>query len=207
MGKMTYTPEELLAKYRGIQDGLSVEQFFRAPGMSRVREMWCAAHFARAYERYVKACSVRIDDEDDQEDFDFELGVADQWYLFQVAEVMEPDRRRSAEYKDFVEGRARLEDWSRGTDNGAEWIRLAIRRKLQKKYARASELHLLLYLNFAAYEQQYLRIREHCSAELQGFRSIWLLNGNALCCLKPALGLGLFEGWLQIPESLVHDEP
>lgn len=68
-----------------------------------VREMWCATHFARAYERYICQCLVRIDEEDSQDDVDFELGVDNQWHLFQVAEVMQPDRRRGDEYKNDLE--------------------------------------------------------------------------------------------------------
>ncbi|NGZ61038.1 MAG: hypothetical protein CV081_11130 [Nitrospira sp. LK265] len=203
----TYAPDELLRKYRDICDALSVERFFRAPGMSRIREMWCAAHFSRTYEEHIAPCVVRIDDHDSQDDFDFELGVADRWHLFQVAEVMEPDRRRSAEYGNFADGGTRSEDWGRGTRDGPEWINMAIQRKLEKKYGRVSELNLLLYLNFAAYKQPYIRIREHCAAELEQFLSIWLLNGNALCSLKPSASLGTLEGWHPIPTSVDIGHP
>ena len=202
-----YDPDRLLDEYRDVRGGLSVESFFRAPGMSRVREMWCAAHFARAYARYLAPCQVRIDDEDDQNDYDFELRVGNLWHLFQVAEVMEPGRQRAAEYRDFIPGQTRQEDWSPGTEHGADWIRDAIARKAAKKYSRADKLNLLLYVNFPAYDQNYQRIRDRCSAKLGVFRSTWLLNGNALCCIQPHESLASCEGWLQIPESLAHDEP
>src|SRR4051794_36403238 len=98
-----YQPDALLDEYRSVRDKVSVERFFRAPGMSRVREIWCAAHFARAYSRYSSSCRVRIDDADDQHDYDFELGVDELWHLFQVAEVMEPGRHRAAEYKNLTD--------------------------------------------------------------------------------------------------------
>lgn len=203
----TYSPDELLAKYRDIREQMSLKQFYCSPGMSRVREMWCAAHFARAYERYICKCLVRIDEEDSQDDVDFELGLDNQWHLFQVAEVMQPDRRRGDEYKNLILSHMSIEDWDRGTEQGAEWIRSSIQRKLDKNYSRVSELNLLLYLNFVEDGLQHVNVRDHCEQVLRHFRTVWLLNGNALCCLKPATSPISFEGWLQIPESLVNDEP
>lgn len=186
---------------------MSIEEFFRKPGMSRVREMWCAAHFARSFDQHVARCLVQIDEVDSQDDVDFELVVGATSLPFQVAEVMEPDRRRSAEYKNFQPGVMRQEDWSRGTANGPEWIRRAIESKLNKNYARETSLNLLLYINYPAYHQNYFDIRQACSAVLNDFASTWLLAGDAFASLRPIAGMPSFEGWKKIPESLAHDEP
>lgn len=204
MNAKTFYPDDLLAHFQVLRDQMSDEEFFCKPGMTRVREMWCAAHFGRAFNRFIAPCQIVIDDIDTQDDVDFDLIVENTLYPFQIAEVMEPDRRRSDEYKKST---TRFDDWSRGTDLGAEWIRQAIEKKLQK-YSSATKLNLLLYLNFAAHDQKYNRIRVHSLAVASCFSSVWLLNGDsALACLSPNPLLPHFEGWLQIEESPVHDVP
>jgi len=207
MSSAVYAPEQLMQRYRTLRQEMSVETFFRKPGLARLREMWCAAHFAGAVDHNLVASQVAIDEVDSQDDVDFELLVAGIRLPFQVAEVMEPGRRRSTEYKGFKSGSTRLEDWSLGTQMGPSWIRVAIESKLQKNYSRRSALNLLLYLNFPAYEQQYLDIRLECQPVLGHFASVWLLNGNAFACLQPTSALPAFEGWMKIPEGLVDDEP
>lgn len=197
----TYVPDDLLAKYHGIRKQMSLKKFYCSPRMSRIREMWCAANFARAYERHICQCLVRIDEKDSQDDVDFELSVDNQDHLFQVAEVMPPDRRRGDEYKRLAHSPTCLKDWDRGTELGAEWIRAIIQRKLDKKYSREGELNLLLYLNFVEYDLQHVNIRGYCEQVLLHFRSVWLLTGNAICCIKPAPNLRSLEGWFQIPDS------
>ncbi|GAC1389675.1 MAG: hypothetical protein NVSMB34_01560 [Variovorax sp.] len=207
MSSAVYAPEQLMQRYRTLRQEMSVEAFFRKPGLARLREMWCAAHFVGAVDQNLVASQVAIDEVDSQDDVDFELLAGGDRLPFQVAEVIEPGRRRSTEYKDFKPGATRLEDWSLGTQMGPSWIREAIEAKLQKNYSRTSALNLLLYLNFPAYEQQYLDIRSECWAVLGRFASVWLLNGNAFACLQPSPALPSVEGWMKIPEGLVDDEP
>jgi hypothetical protein len=150
-----YTPDELLSKYRSIRDEITTEEFFRSPKHKKTQEMWCAAHFARAYNQHVAPCTVLISDEDEQTDADFFLETGGKSYPFQVTELMEPGRRRGDEYRAGGSEKTQDEDWSEGTEHGPVWVRSAIERKLKKKYAGTLDLNLLLYLNFAAYEQQY----------------------------------------------------
>jgi len=206
MAAKTFHPDDLFARYCELRNSVSDEEFFCKPGMTRVREMWCAAHFARAFNRYIATCLVVIDEVDAQDDVDFGLSIDGALYPFQVAEVMEPGRRRSAEYKNFTPGPPRQEDWGRGAELGAEWIRQPIDKKLDKRYSRTPQLNLLLYLNFAAYDLQYVNIRDHSLAAASKFASTWLLNGNTLACLSSHLQLRSFEGWLPIAESL-YDDP
>jgi hypothetical protein len=125
IGMDDFQPDDLLAKFWEEFEVLGGRTFFSKPGLARVREFWCAGHFARVYELNFKPCQVRIDQVDDQGDVDFDLGVGPSWYPFQVAEVLAPDRRRSDEYKKgFPEG-GWLESWSEGTVLGSEWIRQA----------------------------------------------------------------------------------
>lgn len=200
-----YSPAQLLQHYRNVRREMSVTEFFRKPGLARLREMWCAAHFGAAFDRHLVASEIAIDEVDVQDDVDFELLANGRRFPFQVAEVMEPGRRRSDEYKSFTPGATRLEDWSQGTLMGPQWVREAIESKLQKNYSRTSALSLLLYLNFPAYEQSYADIRAECLPMLGQFSSIWLLTGNAVACLQPNLELPCFEGWMEIAESLSND--
>ena len=204
---LRYAPDELLTKYRTIRAQITREQFFRSPEHKKTQEMWCAAHFARAYNQHVAPCTALISDKDEQTDADFFLDTGEKTHPFQITERMEPARRRGDEYRWGESEKAQGENWSKGTEHGSAWVRLAIERKLMKKYAGTAELNLLVYLNFAAHEQQYEDMRSECVQLAPQFASVWLLNGNALCCIHQNPVLRAFQGWMMIPESLVHSEP
>lgn len=201
-----YTPDELLTEYRTIRGRVTTEQFFRSPKHKKTQEMWCAAHFARAYNQHVAPCTVLISAKDEQTDADFFLDIGGKPHPFQVTESMEPGRRRGDEYRGGGTEKSQTENWSKGTEQGSVWVRSAIERKLKKKYAGNADLNLLVYLNFAAYEQQYEDMRSECAQVAPQFASVWLLNGNALCCIHQNPALGAFQGWMMIPESLAHFE-
>ncbi len=196
-----FLPDDLLAKFWEIRDSLTAREFFSKPGMSRVRELWCAAHFARAYGRFFEPCQVRIAQSDDQSDIDFELGVTGIWHPFQIAEVLNPDRRRSDEYKRGYPKDGWLESWNEGTVHGPEWIRMAILNKLKKQYSTVRQLNLLLYLNFPAYDKEYTDIRSHCANDAVGFASVWLMTSHTICRITDGPDLLPCPGWQNIPES------
>jgi len=198
-----YLPEALLAKYRAIRETISDQEFFRSPRHQKTMEIWCAAHFARAYSSYVHACNVLIDDTDVQTDVDFELELAGTIHPFQVTEVMEPGRRRGDEYRDDAPSGARADDIELGTRMGAEWVRTALERKLSKNYAAMDRLNLLTYLNFAGRNQEYVALRHACLEVSKRFASVWLLNGNTLCCIRHNEQIAAWEGWMVIEESPV----
>jgi hypothetical protein len=201
-----YRPAELLAKYRAIREQISDKEFFRSPKHQKTQEIWCAAHFASAFDQYLDQCDILIDDTDTQTEADFDLCIKGVSYPFQITEVMEPERRRRDEYRHGLPT-VRADDWSRGSQLGPSWIKAAIEKKLQKQYAGAKTLNLLAYLNFGAWEQQYVDIRNECASVSMHFASVWLLNGNAMCCIQPSSILKAFEGWMMIPESLARVEP
>jgi hypothetical protein len=199
-----YDPEALLTKFRQIRRGVSDREFFRSPKHQKTMEMWCAAHFARAYADFVQPCAVLIDDEDIQTDVDFDLELNGTPYPFQVTEVMEPGRRRGDEYRNGAPVGARADDIEAGTARGAEWIRAALETKLTKHYAGVERLNLLVYLNFAGRNQQFAHVRAVCAAAAEQFGSVWLLNGNTLGCIRMNRDIPAWEGWLVIPESLAR---
>jgi hypothetical protein len=201
-----YRPDDLLARYRQIREGITTEAFFRDPAHKKTQEMWCAAHFARGYESRYGECYVWISDEDEQNDADFYLEIAGTRHPFQVTELMQPGRRRGDEYRNGggESGKTMFEDWSPGTEQGPAWVLEAIGRKVKKNYAGACQLNLLVYVNFPAYEQRYDRIVEECRAESQAFASVWLLNGNTICCIRGSDWFSETEGWLPVEESLAN---
>jgi hypothetical protein len=198
-----YEPEALLAKYRAIRGRISVQEFFRSPKHQKTMEIWCAAHFARAYARYVQPCAVLIDDIDTQTDVDFDLELGGLVHPFQVTEVMEPGRRRGDEYRNGDPVRARSDDIESGTKLGPTWVRAALENKLAKGYAGMDKLNLLAYLNFAGRNQQYADLRSVCAEAAKQFASVWLLNGNTLCCIRANEQIPSWEGWMVIQESLI----
>lgn len=202
-----YTPDELLAKYREIRESVGPQEFFTAPKHKKTQEFWCAAHFGRHYAHGIGSCHILIEDHDEQSDADFQFEAAGGLHPFQITEVQAPGRRRGDEYKKEASTKATLEDWSDGTENGPRWIREAIEKKLTRYGGRVSHLNLLVYLNFPAYDQQYVDIRETCASVSSPFASVWLLNGNAAACIWSQTALSGPEGWLFGPESLVVDEP
>jgi hypothetical protein len=202
-----YTPDELLTKYLEIRKSVGPREFFTRPRHKKTQEFWCAAHFGRHYAHNLGPCHILIEDHDEQSDADFEFEAAGGLHPFQITEVQAPDRRRGDEYKREPSTKATLEDWSDGTENGPRWIRYAIEKKLNRYGGRVDHLNLLVYLNFPAYDQQYIDIRDACASVTSPFASVWLLNGNAAACIRSKTPLSGPEGWLFGPESLVDDEP
>ena len=182
-----YRPSELLQKYRAIVGSITNEEFFRRPKHKKTQELWCAAHFSLAFDRYIAPCTVLIVDQDAQTAADFELECDGEIFPIQVTEVTEPERRRGDEYKNGATPPVRSDDWSRGSELGPSWVRAAIEKKALKRYADAHQLNLLCYLNFGAWSQQFHDIREVCEKVSSEFSSVWLLNGNAMCCIRPCL--------------------
>ena len=193
-------PEELLLEHAKFRERVSAREFFGNPKHQKAREQWCAAHFSRGYERHLGPCAVWLEEVDPQTDTDFKLEVDAQRHPFQVTEVQEPGRRRGDEYKRPFVSSIGGEDWSLGSEQGPEWIRAAIDKKLQL-YGSVNDLNLLVYVNFPAYEVNYERVRQCVSGVAEPFASVWLLTGNAVACLKSNPRLATLEAWLGIPES------
>jgi hypothetical protein len=205
MAKRRYRPDELFEKYRTIRAITCDEDFFNRPEHQRTQEVWCAAHFANAYNKYLAPCAVLIDESITDTDTDFDLETDGKIFAFQVSEVQEPGRRRGDEYKQPEHLRPE-HNLSRGALLAPQWVREGIRKKVAKNYADAHTLNLLMYLNFPAWSQQYYDIRSACEDLVTAFASVWLLNGNTMCVIKANLSLRAFEGWMVIPESVWHDD-
>ena len=200
-----YLPDDLLAKHFDIRSNISVETFFRSPKHQKTQELWCAAHFSRAYEKHLEACTVLVADNDNQTDVDFELEVMGKNYPFQITEVQAPSRRRGDEYKGSSNPVIHNWEWNDGAQNGVQWINNSITKKFCKYGGEVANLNLLIYLNFQARQIQYETICLEMSDVASNFASIWLLNANTMCCIVPNKTLMSFKGWMIISESL-NDE-
>lgn len=197
-----YTPDELLDRFYSIRNGISDVEFFNDPKHKKTQEMWCAAHFARAMSANGEQYAVQISDNDEQQAEDFSLVLADRLLPVQVTEVQADGRKRGAEYKKGVPGPFDDEAYSMGSKDGAQWVKSAIEKKAGRNYANQEELNLLVYVNFAAWDQQYADYVEICKEAAANFRSVWLISGNSICCIKAPSGEQATQGWQQIGESV-----
>lgn len=203
MALIPYTPAELLAKFRATRSAVRADVFFSAPKHKKDQELWCAAHFASGLSLVGGPYTVWISDRDEQTDTDFELEAGGNRLAFQVTEVQTPGRRRGDEYRHRAVGSWTEEDWTPGSESGPRWIRDAIEKKA-KRYSQSESLNLLVYLNFPAWDQQYVDVAREAAGPASAFQSVWLLNGNALCHVKAHPSLPSIGGWLMISESLAQ---
>jgi hypothetical protein len=208
MKLVRYTPDELLAKYHSICSQVPTDVFYNNPKYGKTMEFWCAAQFARGYATNLAPCSIWIHEGDAQTYFDFQLEVDTRRLNFQLTEVQRAGRRRGDEYrKGGPSGYSTVEDWDKGEEFGGEWISSAIKRKWVKYGGDVSELNLLVYVNYAAVEHPYLKLREQVADASEHFRSVWLLNGHAIACVATKDGdLNTQAGWLFFPGDPC-DEP
>jgi len=194
------TPAEARRAFRILRACVTTTEFFIRPSAGRIRELWCAAQFATGFEQHIGECWIRF--EEDQ-DYDFLLEVAGDQHPFQVTEVQQPGRKRGDEYRAVENGAPTLglEDWEPGTALGNTWIRAGIEKKLDR-YGEVSQLHLLVYANFFAYERRFEDLAAACAEVAARFASCWVITGDAICSLKvdPSIG-GIPAGfWGRIEE-------
>jgi hypothetical protein len=195
MKSTRYSPDELYAKFRNAHDVVTPREFFNRPAHKKTQELYCAARFAQALAR-VRDCWVVVSDVDEQTDADFHLQVEGQQLPFQITEVQIPGRRRGDEYKEDELPRATVESWDSGTEHGPIWIRDAVQKKHDRYGGNVSELNLLVYANFQAYEHDFEELCLASADVASKFASVWVVNGNGACCIKGGDALGDRRPWL-----------
>ncbi|MCX5865401.1 MAG: hypothetical protein NTW42_10085 [Deltaproteobacteria bacterium] len=202
-----YAPDDLLLKYLSIRTAVPDDVFYNKPMYRKVMEFWCAAQFARGYEKHVAPCAVWVHDGDAQTYFDFQLETKAQRQDFQLTEVLLPDRRRGDEYRTGgPKTRTTVEDWDRGEKDGGRWIAAAIDAKRQRVGGDVHELNLLVYINYPAVEHPYFDLQNELAQAAAPFRSVWLLNGHALACVSCNVrGLDVLPGWMFVPDDPEHE--
>jgi len=199
------TPDHAFKLFQERRDAVTDEAFFNDPAHQWLRDLWTAAHYGRAYSKFIDECSLEFD-WDRTHEWDFKLHVTDSVYPFQTTETLEPGRRRGYEYRQIARKERPatvLESWEPGTENGPEWIAAAITRKKKKNYSGVEGLNLLVYANFPAYELEFERVVRACAEEAEIFSSVWVITGNLLgqvSALNHEIGQNQ-TGWLVINES------
>jgi hypothetical protein len=158
-------------------------------------ERWCAGSFGSAYGVYVAPCEVAVNDQGTRGDADFFLRTRGSVFAFQTVEVIEPGRRRGDEYR--KPGLTPYEP-GRAAADGPEWLETGVRGKLEKRYAGARDLHLLVYANFTAEALQFADV----AARLAGFRgefaSVWVMAHHVFGSVFSSAELGSVAGWRTI---------
>ncbi len=199
MSLKSYTPDELYEKFRQAHDAVSPSEFYSSPRYKKPMEFWCAAQFGRAFSANLNACSLLASDRDEQTESDFFLEVSGQRYPFQIVESLTPGRRRGDEYKSKEPKTSTLNDWDAGATNGPLWVKDHIQKKFNHYGGDVSSLNLLVYVNFPAHEHNFEDMCFASSELASKWASVWLLNGNAICCISGSDKLGGPYPWLFIP--------
>jgi len=182
-----YLPQELERIVEQQADHLGTAAFVSERQHKRLRETWCAASFARGYERNFGECHVDIESIDEQRDYDFHLVLPVGAPLpFQVFEVLDTGRRRSQEYRgDETQGLdAQVHELrARGASYPARRLREELAKKVAKHYAGSRELHLLAYLNLNAGSLPWASMASAAESAAPSFASIWVVTDGLVACL------------------------
>ena len=148
--------------------------------------MWCAARFAVGYMNGVAECVVDIESEDEGREFDFHLCTVGCRYPFQVAEVLDSERRRGDEYRNHfqeeVESLQNERDFEPAS-YAARRVQEELVAKAKKHYAGAEGLHILLYLNVKASSVSWVSLADDAEPQARKFASVWLVTQDLYCCL------------------------
>ena len=182
-----YLPDELeqLVERQANQHGTVA--FLTQRRHNRLREMWCAAKFSRGYERSFGGCQVDIELNDEQREFDFHLVLPTTAPLpFQVFEVLDAGRRRSAEFRDqgLPEGNSAPAPLrARSSLYPARRLHDELAKKVAKRYAGSRNLHLLAYLNLNAGSLPWASLASAAEFAAPSFASIWAVTHHLVTCL------------------------
>jgi hypothetical protein len=177
--------------------GIPNDRLFNDSQYAKVREQWCAGMLGIGYEKHVATCRVGVNESSERLDADLFLEAVGKEFPFQLVEVMEPDRKRGAEYKGQVAGTLRGFgfDPEAGRLEGPRWIAARIAEKTNKRYARSSDLNLLVYANFPAHQLAHDAVIEATRPHFGYFASLWVITNLWLGSLQVANELGRIDGW------------
>ena len=181
-------PTRLKAQLEEVAAALPIGAFIRDPKYQHLKDIWCAAHFGRGYERNVAPCSVWVNTEQNS-DTDFVLQVHGREFPFQTTLSDVPERRMGDDHKNGAL-RARPYEPGRGSSEGSKWIAAAVRHKVDSHYSAASKLNLLVYANFDTNGLDYAEVRREGESVAGGFGSIWMISNHQICSIVSTPELG-----------------
>ena len=198
MALRRYTPIELMSAHNQLRERITAAEFF-GPRYQKERERFCAGHFSLAYAAAIAPCEVEIEEPDPQNHVDFWLVTPTGRHAFQVTERQEPERRRGDEYKAGLVPQPTEEALDVAATLGADWIVETVLKKNRSYSGSNTSLHLLVYVNFPAYDLRFEDIQLRLQGVQETFGSIWLLAGDSMACAKSSAMLGQLNGWFSTP--------
>lgn len=173
-------------------------EFFRLPGLQRLREMWCAARLAAGFEHHWGPCTVLIEDVDDQRSGDFAISFnGGHTHKFEQTEVQKKGRRRGDEYRSLSPGSTWLEPFI-DTEAAIQQIQRGIEAKAQKLYSDQSDLQLLVYVNLSAHGLDAVEIQRRCTKACDGFAGVWLMTGELFANIHQTLEQNVDPQWREL---------
>ncbi|HEV2545909.1 MAG TPA: hypothetical protein VGU20_01090 [Stellaceae bacterium] len=208
LGLAFRAPNALLLEAENEMSAVEQERLFNDARHQKSREKWCAGMFGLGYERYLHPCRVAINATKFRTDADFFLEARGARFPFQIVEVMEPGRRRGAEFKGFANGTVTSIPYEpeRGHFDGPQWIARLIKQKVAKSYANATSIHLLVYANFPARALQHAAVVAASARYRDSFASAWVLTNLHLGALWAGDDLGRLEGWAELQTIEQYNE-
>ena len=198
MALRRYTSTELISAHNELRQRIKAVELF-GPRYQKARERFCAAHFSFGYTAAIAPCEVEFEEPDPQNHIDFWLVTPNGRHAFQITERQEPERRRGHEYKTGLLPQPTEEALDVATTQGAEWILESVLRKERSYSGSKASLHLLVYVNFPAYDLRFEDVQLRLQDAQETFGSIWLLAGDAMACPKASPMLGQLDGWFSTP--------
>jgi len=186
-----HKPKELESIFEAKAGSVSPSEFIRKPQHKELKEMWCAVRFGLGYEKFIGPCSISVDLKENN-DADFVVKTDTGEFPFQTRIADLPERRMGDDYKPEPDGTlpTRPYEPERGRIEGPEWIAAAVKEKVQKRYATAKNLNLLIYANFSAHDLDYKAVCDAVREYKDEFASIWVITNHQICSLKASAGLG-----------------
>jgi hypothetical protein len=192
-----FDPTMLLVKTEQELDSISNSEIFNKPKYQKLTEAWCAAMFGIGFSRYVSSCEVAVNESETNLDADFYIKTDAVEWPFQLAEVMEPGRKRGKEYKENPKAPTRYRP-NYARKNAVKWVCDGIKKKIKKNYADSENLNLTVYMNFSSAKFEYKNIEEEVKNLPNEFYSVWLLSNTHMCSLTSKPALGEMLGWGEV---------
>ena len=195
-----YAPLQLSAYVEAQASQVGTVAYLTERRHSRLKEMWCAAQFGQGYSLRYETCSVEIEEVDEQREYDFHLHALGRRLPFQSAEVLSEGRKRGDEYRSqSVEKVAEILNASQSLDEQVAISRIheELEAKVRKRYAGASALHILLYINLPVQALPWFELQIGLQSTAQTFASVWLLTQGFFSCVHGGDFWQPTDGWLQ----------
>lgn len=194
----SYTPRELEAIVEARAQELGTAAYLTNRRHQRLREMWCAARFGTGYSRHFSACTLEVEPEDEQRDYDFHLHIPEGRLPFQITEVLDEGRRRGDEYrttsKDEVAKLLDQRPWQSDM-YASQRVCEELQSKIAKRYAEPETLHMLLYLNLKASSVSWASLAGPAENQARVFASVWLVTQDLFCCIHSGKVWSGLVGW------------